>query len=47
MSYSDADLRNAVDHVFKQYDTDNTGSLDSNEVHNLINDAFKHMGHPR
>ena len=42
MSVSDQDLRNAVDAVFAKYDTDNSGSLDPKEVHNLINDALGH-----
>ena len=41
--YSDAQLRAAVDAVFGKYDSDNSGSLDSNEVYNLINDALNHM----
>ena len=45
--YSDEQLRTAVDAVFAKYDADNSGSLDSKEVSNLINDALKHMGHPR
>ena len=44
MSYSDQQLRDAVDAVFSQYDKDNSGTLDQNEVANLINDALKHMG---
>ena len=47
MSYSDDQLRQAVDAVFAKYDSDNSGTLDSNEVANLINDALKHMGHAR
>jgi len=43
MSYSDQQLRDAVDAVFSKYDADNSNSLDSNEVTNLINDALKHM----
>jgi Ca2+-binding EF-hand superfamily protein len=43
MSYSDQQLRDAVDAVFKKYDTDNSNSLESTEVFNLINDALSHM----
>lgn len=43
MPYTDQDLRNAVDAIFTSYDKDNSGTLDSNEVTNLINDALKHM----
>jgi Ca2+-binding EF-hand superfamily protein len=44
MSYSDNDLRAAVDAVFGAYDKDNSGSLDASEVTNLINDALKQLG---
>jgi hypothetical protein len=43
MSYSDQQLRDAVDAVFNKYDTDKSNSLDANEVCNLINDALAHM----
>jgi Ca2+-binding EF-hand superfamily protein len=43
MSYSDQQLRDAVDAVFGNYDTDNSGTLESTEVTNLINDALKQM----
>ena len=43
MSYSDQQLRDAVDAVFNQFDTDHSGSLDATEVSNLINAALKHM----
>jgi Ca2+-binding EF-hand superfamily protein len=43
MSYSDQQLRDAVDAVFNQFDADKSGYLDSNEVANLINAAFTHM----
>ena len=43
MSYSDQQLRDAVDAVFVQFDTDHSGSLDPTEVGNLINAALKHM----
>lgn len=43
MSYNDQQLRDAVDAVFGKYDTDNSNSLDANEVCNLINDALNHM----
>lgn len=47
MSYSDDDLRNAVNAVFDAYDKDKSGTLEVNEVRNLINDALKHMGQNR
>ena len=43
MSFSDQQLRDAVDAVFNQFDTDKSGYLDSTEVSNLINAALKHM----
>jgi Ca2+-binding EF-hand superfamily protein len=47
MSYSDDDLRNAVNAVFDAYDKDKSGTLEVNEVRLLINDALKHMGQNR
>ena len=47
MSYSDDDLRNAVNAVFDAYDKDKSGTLESNEITQLINDALKHMGQGR
>jgi Ca2+-binding EF-hand superfamily protein len=43
MSYSDQQLREAVDAVFHKYDTDNSNSLESGEVLSLINDALNHL----
>lgn len=43
MSYTDQQIRDAVDAVFNQFDTDKSNSLDNNEVRNLINAALKHM----
>ncbi len=43
MSYSDQQIRDAVDAVFGQFDKDNSNSLDSKEVFNLINAAFSKM----
>lgn len=47
MSYSDDDLRNAVNAVFDAYDKDRSGTLEANEIMCLINDALKHMGQGR
>jgi Ca2+-binding EF-hand superfamily protein len=47
MSYSDNDLRAAVDKVFDVYDADKSGTLEASEVTKLINDALKHMKHNR
>lgn len=44
MSYTDQQLRDAVDAVFSQFDTDGSNTLDAKETFNLINAAFKHMG---
>lgn len=43
MSYSEDQLRQAVDAVFAQYDKDKNGTLESAEVTSLINDALTHM----
>lgn len=43
MSYTEAQLKSAVDAVFDQYDKDKNGTLDKAEVSALINDALKHM----
>jgi hypothetical protein len=47
MSYSEEDLRNAVNAVFDAYDKDKSGTLEIDEVRSLINDALKHMGQNR
>lgn len=44
MSYSDDDLRSAVDAVFDIYDKDKSGSLDSNEIGQFMNDLLKEIG---
>ena len=43
MSYSDEELRNAVNSVFDAYDEDKSGTLEANEITKLINHALKHM----
>lgn len=43
MSYSDQQLREAVDAVFNQFDTDKSGTLEANEVSSLINAALKQI----
>ena len=43
MSYSNEQLRQAVDAVFANFDADNSGTLDKGEVFNLINAALAHM----
>lgn len=43
MSYNQTDLEKAVDAVFRTYDTDKSGTLEAQEVTNLINDALKQM----
>ena len=47
MSYTDDQIRQAVDAVFQKYDKDNSGALDKNETFNLINDALKQMNSGR
>lgn len=42
-TYTDDQLRSAVDAVFDRYDSDKSGSLDVKEVAKLINDALAHM----
>lgn len=44
MSYTDDQIRAAVDAVFAKFDTDNSNSLDENETLNLINTALGQMG---
>lgn len=44
MTYTEDQLRQAVDAVFAKYDADKSGTLESGEVFNLINDALNHMG---
>ena len=46
MGYSDDQLRQAVDAVFGAFDADNSGTLDRNEVFNLISAAMKNMNPP-
>lgn len=44
---SDDQLRQAIDAIFNKYDTDKSGTLEENEIFNLINDAFKSLGRNR
>lgn len=39
MSYSDEQLRQAIDHIFTAYDKDNSGTLEKGEVLHLINNT--------
>ena len=43
MSYSDQQIRDAVDAVFSKFDKDNSNSLDGSEVTALINAALSQM----
>ena len=43
MSFSQEQLKKAVESVFNTYDRDKNGSLDADEVAELINDALKQM----
>lgn len=47
MSYKESDLEKAVEAVFKSYDTDKSGTLEAQQVTNLINDALKQMQQSR
>ena len=44
---SDDQLKLAIDAIFKKYDVDNSGSLDGQQVKNVITDSFKNMGTSR
>lgn len=44
---TDEQLRQAIDAIFNKYDTDKSGTLESNEIFNLISDAFKSLGRNR
>jgi Ca2+-binding EF-hand superfamily protein len=44
---TDDQLRQAIDAIFSKYDTDKSGTLEGNEIYNLINDAFKSLGRNR
>lgn len=44
---TDAQLNQAINTVFNNYDVDKSGSLDYAEVKNLITDAFGKLGQPR
>lgn len=44
---SDDQLRQAIDAIFNKYDVDQSGTLQDNEIFNLINDAFKSLGRNR
>jgi Ca2+-binding EF-hand superfamily protein len=43
MSVSDTQLKAAVAQVFKSFDKDNSGFLDTNEATQLLNAALTHM----
>ena len=47
MSYTDDQIRAAVDAVFSKFDTDKSGSLDANETRSLINTALQQMNSNR
>lgn len=44
---SDEQLRQAIDAIFNKYDTDKSGTLEEEEIFNLIRDAFKSLGRNR
>lgn len=43
MPYSEEQLRQVVDKVFKEYDKDNSGFLDVKEATQVVNDSLKQM----
>ena len=43
---SDDQLRGYIDSVFRDFDRDNSGSLDVNELANFFNAVFMKMGDP-
>ena len=43
MGYTDQQLRDAIDAIFGQFDKDNSGALDPQEVYNLICAAKQHL----
>ena len=45
MSYSQYDLKLAIDTIFERYDTDQKGELEHQEVLKLFNDCLRHMGY--
>lgn len=47
MSVDESKIKEAVESVFKNYDKDNNGTLDQDEVNQLINDALAQMGNPK
>ena len=47
MSYTDDQIRAAVDAVFTKFDTDKSNSLDASETKNLINTALQQMNSSR
>ena len=43
MSYSDAQLRDIVEVLFKKFDKDNSKDLDRSEVADLLTCSYRHM----
>lgn len=44
MPYTDDQIRAAVISLFKKYDKDNSGHVESSEVNNMCNDLAKELG---
>ena len=44
MSYTDDQIRAAVDVAFAKFDRDNSGTIDENEIPDFINSALRQMG---
>lgn len=43
MSINEADLRQAIDALFDQYDKDKSGLLEATEISALINNSLKNL----
>ncbi len=44
MFLNDEMLRHQIDHIFKKYDKDNSGTLDSKELAKFMTNLYKSMG---
>lgn len=44
---TDEQLHHAIDTIYDKYDVDRSGTLEGDEVYNLINDAFKSLNRGR
>lgn len=44
---TDNELREAIDSIYQRYDRDQNGTLEGDEVFDMINDAFKSLNRGR